>query len=535
MAGPCCSGVRGAPSPMSPGVRTKYAAALTGAHCGAAVGRDPWFTRITRAEVRSAQALDFVLTQFYQVMDAHHRKHLRPASHSRWGNPWWTPQLALERKRVNAARRRFQRCKDDALRAIFRSQYSGLLAAFRRTTAQAREAYMRGFCDECSRKSVFSAPYNQAFGKVRVDQVLPPLVRPDGSRTTTHLESAALLLQTQVAVDDPATDGPDRSYVSAPYVTRDQGVPLTYAELNAVVHQMRDKSAPGPDGLHKAQTPQERPVCRLSVQQARAMARDRGLHVYTDGSHTSLSSGAAYVVFGRGTTIKAVGRYQVQGATSAYCTEIVAFTEALIYLRSSASRQPTFLYTDCLSVLQALASPHCLDPRVDRIRALMAQISASRHPQAFHVPGHRGLFGNEIADYLAARAWAMITDWERDWSEHHTSTELHKWTPDVTNLAACYPPNRLLITLITAHGRFPCYFSRFGLIDEPTCPCGGDCPSIDHYFTVCPLTAHHVSQLRYKEDLATDHRRRLPADERNRALLTRVVAVISENIPDISR
>ncbi|XP_037508784.1 uncharacterized protein LOC119385413 [Rhipicephalus sanguineus] len=154
---------------------------------------------------------------------------------------------------------------------------------------------------------------------------------------------------------------------------------------------------------HPAQMPQERPVCRLSVQQARAMVRNQGFHIYTDGSHTSLSSGAAYVVFRRGTTIKAVGGYKVQGANSAYCTEIVAFTEALIYLRSSASRQPAFLYTDCLSVLQALASPHCLDPRVERIRALMARISASRHLQAFHVPGHRGLFGNEIADcYVCA-------------------------------------------------------------------------------------------------------------------------------------
>ncbi|KAH7963863.1 hypothetical protein HPB52_023736 [Rhipicephalus sanguineus] len=186
-------------------------------------------------------------------MDAHRRQHLRPVSRSRWGNPWWTPQLAAERRRVNAARRRFQRCKDDALRAVFRAHYSAILAAFRRATAQARDAYLRGFCNECSRKSVFSAPYNQAFGKVRVDQVLPPLIRPDGSMTTTHLESAALLLQTQVAVDDPTTDGPAhravRSYVSAPYVTQYQDVPFTYTELNAVVRQMRDRLASGPDGL----------------------------------------------------------------------------------------------------------------------------------------------------------------------------------------------------------------------------------------------------------------------------------------------
>ncbi|KAH7950746.1 hypothetical protein HPB52_000234 [Rhipicephalus sanguineus] len=298
---------------------------------------------------------------------------------------------------------------------------------------------------------------------------------------------------------------------------------------------------------HPAQTPQERPVCRLSVHQARAMARNQGLHVYTDGSHTSRSSGAAYVAFGRGTTIQAVGRYRVQGATSAYSTELVAFTEALIYLRVH--------YTDCLSVLQAIASPHCLDPRVQSMRELMAQISASRQIQAFHVPGHRGLFGNEIADYLAERACRvglvrtvpqsvrdvrarlrqeMIANWARDWSEHNTSTELYKWTPDVTNLPAYYPPNRHLVTLLTGHGGFPSYFFRFGLMDEAICPCGGESMTIDHYFTVCPLTAHLVSQLRYSADLATDDRRRVLADDRNRALLTWMVAVISDDLPDIS-
>ncbi|KAH7987083.1 hypothetical protein HPB52_024528 [Rhipicephalus sanguineus] len=301
---------------------------------------------------------------------------------------------------------------------------------------------------------------------------------------------------------------------------------------------------------HPSCAPQERPVCRLSVQQARATARQYGLHVYTDGSHTSLSSGAAYVVFGRGTSTKAVGRYRVYGATSAYAAELVAFTEALVYLRSSASRMPAFVYTDCLSVLQAIASPYCLDPRVNHLRELMAQISASRPLRAFHVPGHRGLFGNELADYLAERACRvglvrtvpqsvrdvrerfrhdMIETWARDWSVHHTSTELFKWTPDVRQLPAFYPPNRNLVTLLTGHGRFPCYFYRFGLMEEATCPCGGQCENLDHYYTVCPMTAPLVALMRHSADLATDDRRRVLADDRNRALLTQLVTTISEH------
>ncbi|KAH7961029.1 hypothetical protein HPB52_001214 [Rhipicephalus sanguineus] len=129
----------------------------------------------------------------------------------------------------------------------------------------------------------------------------------------------------------------------------------------------------------------------------------------------------------------------------------------------------------------------------------------------------------------------MIAKWAQDWSEQHTSTELYKWTPDVRHLPAYYPPNRNLVTLLTGHGRFPSYFFRFGLMDEVICSCGGECTNLDLYFTVCPLTAQLVAQLRYNADLATDDRRRVLADDRNRALLTRMVTVISDTLPDISR
>ncbi|KAL3243073.1 hypothetical protein MRX96_020747 [Rhipicephalus microplus] len=127
-------------------------------------------------------------------------------------------------------RRRIQRCKDDALRSIFRGEYSATLAAFSRNIARAREAYSRGFCAECARWSVFSAPYMEAFGRRRADLILPSLLLEDGTYTSTHSEGAALLLQTQVAVDDPAYDQPEheniRRKVHAPYWTRRQDIPF---------------------------------------------------------------------------------------------------------------------------------------------------------------------------------------------------------------------------------------------------------------------------------------------------------------------
>ncbi|KAL3247594.1 hypothetical protein MRX96_057019 [Rhipicephalus microplus] len=147
-------------------------------------------------------------------------------------------------------RRRFQRCKDDGLRSVFRTEYSATLSAFRRSTARAREAYLRGFCAECAQRSVFSAPYKEAFGRRRADLILPPLLREDGTDTSTHLEAAALLLQTQVAVDYRASDQPEHEIIhwqaQAPYWTRPQDAPFSQIELEVVVRQMRDRSAPRP-------------------------------------------------------------------------------------------------------------------------------------------------------------------------------------------------------------------------------------------------------------------------------------------------
>ncbi|KAH7961032.1 hypothetical protein HPB52_001217 [Rhipicephalus sanguineus] len=55
-------------------------------------------------------------------------------------------------------------------------------------------------------KYLFSKPFKEAFGRLRQFRCLPSLVGSDGTVTSTHLESAALVLRTQIAVDDPTTD-----------------------------------------------------------------------------------------------------------------------------------------------------------------------------------------------------------------------------------------------------------------------------------------------------------------------------------------
>ncbi|KAH7964294.1 hypothetical protein HPB51_027468 [Rhipicephalus microplus] len=176
----------------------------------------------------------------------------------------------------------------------------------------------------------------------------------------------------------------------------------------------------------------QKAVC-LSVAEAREMARRPGKHVYTEGAYSPNSAGAAYVAFGKGTSIAATGRFWVLDATSAYCTEVVALTEALQFLRTYNPDRPGYIYTDCLSVLQALANPQCLDPRIVHMRELIAEISLTRSFRISHVPGHKGIFGNELADFLAWRACRIGAVRQAHLSVRQVKSRLRHWLIDLWN------------------------------------------------------------------------------------------------------
>ncbi|KAL3243025.1 hypothetical protein MRX96_020702 [Rhipicephalus microplus] len=88
--------------------------------------------------------------------------------------------------------------------------------------------------------------------------------------------------------------------------------------------------------FHPAKTLHVQKVVFL-VTKAREIARRPGINVYRDGAYSLNSAGAAYVAFGRATSIVATGRFRVLDASSAYCTEVVALKEALQYHRSCNS------------------------------------------------------------------------------------------------------------------------------------------------------------------------------------------------------
>lgn len=168
-----------------------------------------------------------------------------------------------------------------------------------------------------------------------------------------------------------------------------------------------------------------------------------------------------------------------------------------------------FFYTDCLSLLMALSSLRVRSRDAAELTILYAQLSQRAKVNLFHVRGHRGLPGNEIADHLAVRACTVgepregfyskrvirsaLSDetnkhWRSDWILNNADTELFKWVPDVMHLPPDFPPPRQVVFLITGHGRFPFYLHRISLVPSSICFCGVACTSIDHFMSCAGTT-----------------------------------------------
>lgn len=151
------------------------------------------------------------------------------------------------------------------------------------------------------------------------------------------------------------------------------------------------------------------------------------------------------------------------------------------------------------------------------IRRVLNTIRRRSPIHLYHVPGHAGVYGNEVADYLSQRATRvgllrripspfrvvrrqfrqeLLAMWNDRWRADFRRTELHRWVQDLRDMPSLFPPPQPLIKLVTGHGRFPQYFYRFGLMRYPRCPCGAYSVDMSHVLHACVITTLYTSRIR---------------------------------------
>ena len=121
-------------------------------------------------------------------------------------------------------------------------------------------------------------------------------------------------------------------------------------------------------------------------------------HIYTDEFKVETKVASAYVCpYGR-------RGYRLRDGCSIFTAEVEAINKALTYV-NVFSRKSFVIFSDSLSVLQAIESQESKNPLVNRVLQTCQKISSNGKFITFcWIPSHRDITGNEHADRAAKDA-----------------------------------------------------------------------------------------------------------------------------------
>ena len=126
-------------------------------------------------------------------------------------------------------------------------------------------------------------------------------------------------------------------------------------------------------------------------------------HIYTDGSKVDTKVASAYVCpYGtRG--------YRLGDGCSIFTAEVEAINKALTYVKVS-TRKSFAIFSDSMSILQAIESQESKNPLVNRVLQACQDILFNGKFITFGwIPSHRGITGNKDADRAAKRCFIKST------------------------------------------------------------------------------------------------------------------------------
>jgi hypothetical protein len=168
--------------------------------------------------------------------------------------PWWTEELTLMRKRINALRRRYQRTTNsDELREMRKNQYqSGEKTKYQAAIKRKKIKSWKEFCNLTSSTNPWNAVYKIASNKAKRSQNLTTLQKPDESLTTDINATVTHVLGYLITKDEEDNDSDYnktiRTLTERPIQTADDRE-YTPEEIGNAIDAINCKNAPGEDWI----------------------------------------------------------------------------------------------------------------------------------------------------------------------------------------------------------------------------------------------------------------------------------------------
>ena len=202
--------------------------------------------------------VDKLVDEFYEVLEEACRSSFlttraSKSNSARRSVPWWSEELTIMRKRLNALRRRFQWTKNnEELRTQRRIQYTEVKTNYATKIRKAKRLSWREYCNMTTHINPWNEAYKLAASKRKSTTLITTLRKPDGTLTEDLQETLKHMLD-HFAPEDNQQDDTDyhkqaRTLSMEPIDTEDDKE-FTVQEIRNAVASMGDKKAPGEDGI----------------------------------------------------------------------------------------------------------------------------------------------------------------------------------------------------------------------------------------------------------------------------------------------
>ena len=167
--------------------------------------------------------------------------------------PWWTEDLTIARKRVNAFRKKYQRTKNNGnLRDQRQTEYQAEKAQYQAKIKKAKLHSWKQYCNKTSPTNPWNIVYKSAAGKLNNSQIISTLQKTNGLNTENLRETLQCTLE-QLIPKDEVTEETDhhkkiRTFTEEPMETEDN-MEFTTEEIRQAIKSIDHKKAPGEDGI----------------------------------------------------------------------------------------------------------------------------------------------------------------------------------------------------------------------------------------------------------------------------------------------
>jgi hypothetical protein len=206
---------------------------------------------ITGTGVPGGTSIDEDVASLQEVLQQAASSSLRPAQPPQVRTaPWWDAKVAAAQKTKQRLRRRYQRCKDPAIRAQRRKEFTDARNRFTTVIREAKQRCWDNFVSkDLAESNPFGLVYRLAAGKLRLGQVLTSITDDSGLTTTDIEETARCLLEGLVPSDSPVASGAVVPPPRQSGTTMNQPDSFTADELGAALKRFKARKAPGNDGI----------------------------------------------------------------------------------------------------------------------------------------------------------------------------------------------------------------------------------------------------------------------------------------------